>query len=112
MRKSRLGKMLNLVRFYDRSSRSEVKSHMRANKLRPFVPSGKDYPQAIQFYVDLGFEKIYSDDGLAIFKIDEVEFHLQNYHNPELQNNFMLELCVHNHRTNRSNLDFVDAFMI
>ncbi|MBW5446171.1 glyoxalase [Cohnella sp. CFH 77786] len=67
---------------------------MRANKLRPFVPSGLDYPLAVQFYVDLGFEIIFSDHGLTIFRIDELEFHLQNYHNLEMQNNYMLELCV------------------
>jgi uncharacterized glyoxalase superfamily protein PhnB len=67
---------------------------MKAIKLRPFVPSGEDYQLAIQFYADLGFEKIFSDDGLTIFKIDELEFHLQNYHNLELQHNYMLELCV------------------
>jgi len=49
---------------------------------------------AIRFYDDLGFEQIYSDNGLTIFKLDEIEFHLQNFHNTELQNNYMLELCV------------------
>lgn len=67
---------------------------MRANKLRPFVPSGEDYPLAIQFFIDLGFEKVYSDEELTIFKADEVEFHLQNYYNLELQQNYMLELNV------------------
>lgn len=67
---------------------------MKAHKLRPFVPSGDDYPLAIRFYQDLGFEQIYTDDGLTIFKIDDLEFHLQNYQNAELQNNYMLELCV------------------
>ncbi|CAM3658202.1 VOC family protein [Marinicrinis lubricantis] len=67
---------------------------MRAIKLRPFVPSGADYPLAVQFYVDLGFEIIFASEELTIFKTSELEFHLQNYHNVELQNNFMLELCV------------------
>jgi uncharacterized glyoxalase superfamily protein PhnB len=67
---------------------------MRANKLRPFVPSGPDYQLAVQFYVDLGFEIIYADESLTIFKVDDVEFHLQNFHNIELQHNYMLELCV------------------
>ncbi|OMF33849.1 hypothetical protein BK133_13765 [Paenibacillus sp. FSL H8-0548] len=67
---------------------------MKALKLRPFIPSGADYPLAVQFYVDLGFEKIFTSDELTIFKMQEIEFHLQNFQNVELQNNFMLELCV------------------
>jgi uncharacterized glyoxalase superfamily protein PhnB len=69
---------------------------MKAFKLRPFVPSGADYLLAVQFYTDLGFENIFSSDELTIFKVDETEFHLQNVHNAELQNNYMLELCVQN----------------
>ncbi|MDD9268343.1 VOC family protein [Paenibacillus sp. GCM10023248] len=67
---------------------------MKALKLRPFVPSGGDYPRAVQFYTDLGFEKLFTSEELTIFKVDETEFHLQNFHNEELQNNYMLELCV------------------
>lgn len=67
---------------------------MKALKLRPFVPSGADYPLAVQFYTDLGFEKVFSSNELTIFRVDETEFHLQNYHNEELQSNYMLELCV------------------
>ena len=69
---------------------------MKALKLRPFVPSGADYLLAVQFYTDLGFEKIFSSDELTIFRVDETEFHLQNVHNAEMQNNYMLELCVQN----------------
>ncbi|WP_158289562.1 VOC family protein [Paenibacillus flagellatus] len=68
---------------------------MKAHRLRPFVPSGADYSVALQFYTDLGFEKIASHDGGAIFRIGEAEFHLQHYYHEELQNNFMMELCVH-----------------
>ncbi|KRE93348.1 hypothetical protein ASG89_07585 [Paenibacillus sp. Soil766] len=58
---------------------------MRAHQLRPFVPSGEDFALAVQFYTDLGFENIYGNHQGAIFKVDETEFHLQNYHNVELQ---------------------------
>ncbi|MGO4500681.1 hypothetical protein AB4114_32950 [Paenibacillus sp. 2RAB27] len=67
---------------------------MKAQKIRPFVPSGEDFALAVQFYSDLGFEKIFSNHQGAIFKVDETEFHLQNYHNVELQQNYMLEMCV------------------
>jgi uncharacterized glyoxalase superfamily protein PhnB len=67
---------------------------MKAQKLRPFVPSGEDYPLAVQFYTDLGFEIIYASSQGTIFRLDDTEFHLQNYHHVELQHNYMLELCV------------------
>jgi hypothetical protein len=67
---------------------------MKVTKLRPFIPSGKDYKLAQCFFEDLGFEKIYSDDGLSIFRIGEQEFFLQNFHNQDFQDNYMLELVV------------------
>lgn len=65
-------------------------------KLRPFIPSGEDYPQAKRFFEDLGFQKMYSDSGLTIFQMGEQEFYLQNFHNEEFQNNYMVELLVSN----------------
>jgi len=67
---------------------------LKAVKLRPFVPSGEDYQRSLQFYTDLGCELIYHSPELAIFKVGYLEFHLQNYHHRELQDNYMLELCV------------------
>ena len=67
---------------------------MKAIKLLPFIPSGNDYGLAQTFFEALGFEKIYSDNGLSIFRIGELEFFLQNFHNEEFQSNFMVELQV------------------
>lgn len=67
---------------------------MKATKLRPFVPSGEDYRLAQNFFQDLGFEKVYADDGISIFKMGEQEFFLQNFHNQEFQDNYMMELAV------------------
>ncbi|UVI33315.1 hypothetical protein [Paenibacillus spongiae] len=67
---------------------------MKAIKLRPFIPSGEDYDLAQRFFEELGFEKLYSDSGLSIFRIGEQEFFLQNYQNKELQENYMVELIV------------------
>lgn len=67
---------------------------MKVTNLRPFIPSGEDYMLAQRFFEDLGFEKVYSDDGLSIFRMDEQEFFLQNFHNQEFQNNYMVELIV------------------
>src|SRR5690606_25243491 len=67
---------------------------MKLNKLRPFIPSGSDYALAQSFFTDLGFMKIYSDVGLSIFRLGEQEFFLQNFHNQDFQNNYMVELVV------------------
>ena len=67
---------------------------MKAVKLRPFIPSGKDYELAQRFFTDLGFESVYADDGLTVFRTGEQEFFLQNFHNEEMQNNYMVELQV------------------
>lgn len=68
--------------------------NLNAVQLRPFIPSGKDYALSQRFYEDLGFKKIYSDDGLSIFCMNKQEFFLQNFHNQEFQDNYMVELIV------------------
>ncbi|WP_422656770.1 hypothetical protein ACK8P5_13355 [Paenibacillus sp. EC2-1] len=67
---------------------------MKVTNLRPFIPSGEDYILAQCFFEDLGFVKIYSDEGLSIFQMDEQEFFLQNFFNQEFQDNYMVELIV------------------
>lgn len=67
---------------------------MKLMKLRPFIPSGKDYSMSQRFFEDFGFEKLYSDEGLSIFRMGEHEFFLQNFHNEEFQGNYMIELTV------------------
>lgn len=68
--------------------------NLNVTNMRPFVPSGKDYSLAQRFFEELGFEKMYSDNDITIFRIGEQEFFLQNYQNEELQQNFMIELTV------------------
>ncbi|MFC4812715.1 hypothetical protein [Paenibacillus sp. GCM10023250] len=67
---------------------------MSAFKLRPFVPSGADFGLAQRFFEALGFEKGYCDDSLAVYRIGDQEFFLQNYHDQAFQENYMLELTV------------------
>jgi hypothetical protein len=74
----------------------ERRMPMNAVKLRPFVPSGEDYSLAQSFFEDLGFEKVYSDNGISIFRKGEAEFFLQHFHNREFQDNYMMELRVDN----------------
>lgn len=67
---------------------------MKAVKLRPFVPSGEQYLLAQSFFEELGFVKLFADDGLTLFRSGDQEFFLQNFHNREMQDNFMLEMSV------------------
>lgn len=67
---------------------------MKAIKLRPFVPSGSDYPLAQMFFEELGFTRGYADDGLTVFRLGEQEFFLQNFHNQAFQEQYMVELVV------------------
>jgi hypothetical protein len=77
-----------------RKKSNDREAFVKAIRLRPFIPSGKDYGLAQTFFEALGFEKIYSDNGLSIFRIGELEFFLQNFHNEGFQSNFMVELQV------------------
>jgi uncharacterized glyoxalase superfamily protein PhnB len=67
---------------------------MKARKIRPFIPSGEDYALAQRFLADLGFEKVYATDDMCIFRNESAEFFLQNFHNQELQDNYMVSLSV------------------
>ncbi|MEM6964419.1 MAG: VOC family protein [Bacteroidota bacterium] len=61
--------------------------------LRTFIPA-KDFQRSRAFYKKLGFEEIYSSDGLAVFQVGDFTFHLQNYYQKEWAENFMMLLEV------------------
>ena len=59
---------------------------------RPFVPA-KDFELSKRFYEALGFEKLF-DAEIAIFKVGDGSFILQNFWQKELAENFMMQLVV------------------
>jgi hypothetical protein len=61
--------------------------------LRVFVPA-QNYPQAKQFYLDLGFTLAWEGDQLACLQVGEYRFLLQNYYVKEWAGNFMMHLMV------------------
>ncbi|MFS1702054.1 lactoylglutathione lyase [Alteromonas sp. AMM-1] len=63
--------------------------------IKAFVPS-KDYDISKAFYRDLGFSVEYVTDDLALCENGECTFFLQRFYQPELANNFMLQICVDN----------------
>jgi hypothetical protein len=66
----------------------------KAKELMAFVPSGKDYGLSLRFFQDLGFTVSWKSDEMAVLRKDACCFFLQNYHNQEMQDNFMMNLDV------------------
>ena len=63
---------------------------MSITVLRPFIPSGKDFGLALQFFRDLGFQTNWQADGLAELQLGAAIFILQDFHNQEMQENLMI----------------------
>ncbi len=62
--------------------------------LLPFVPSGPDFAQALDFFGELGFELQWRNAGLAGLRFGAAAFLLQDIDIPEWQRNQMLVLEV------------------
>jgi hypothetical protein len=62
--------------------------------LQPFVPRGKNFRLACQFFQDLGFQKSWDAEGLAGFSCGNAKFILQEYDQPDFANNLMIRLDV------------------
>ena len=67
---------------------------MLLSSLKPFVPSGADFAKAKDFFRDLGFQVKWEAEGLAELELGNAAFLLQDLHNPEMQDNFMLFVSV------------------
>ena len=61
--------------------------------LKVFVPA-RDFSLASQFYLDLGFKRLWGDEGLAAFQIGAFRFLLQNFYVEAWAGNFMMHLMV------------------
>lgn len=64
--------------------------------LEPFVPSGPDFEKAKGFFVELGFEMTWEQDGYAGFENNGCKFILQRYDQKEFAENFMLSVRIPN----------------
>lgn len=67
---------------------------MILSNLRPFVPSGKDFNLTKAFFLDIGFVENWGDGQLCELQFGEAKFLLQNFHNEEMQNNYMIMVTV------------------
>jgi catechol 2,3-dioxygenase-like lactoylglutathione lyase family enzyme len=66
----------------------------QATRLYPFVPSGPDFARSIDFFVALGFEKVWQNAGLAGLRFGGAYFLLQDINVPEWQKNQMITFEV------------------
>lgn len=70
--------------------------NLKVKDLMTFVPSGSNYQREIEFYEALGFIVGWKSEELALLKVGNFRFFLQNFENKEMQNNFMMNLDVEN----------------
>ena len=66
----------------------------RATTLYPFVPSGPSFATALDFFAELGFEKLWQHDGYAGLRFGGAYFILQDIDVPEWQANQMITFEV------------------
>lgn len=62
--------------------------------LEPSVPSGDDFESARNFFVELGFDLTWEEDGYAGFENNSCRFILQRYDKKEFAENFMLSVRI------------------
>jgi len=61
--------------------------------LRPFVPA-RDFAVSKRFYAALGFRLSHEGEDVAMLKLGECSFILQNFYNQEMAENLMVQLMV------------------
>lgn len=69
---------------------------MKFLSLQPFVPSGKDFEGAKQFFQQLGFSTRWDAGDYVSFEKDGCRFILQKFDNREFAENFMITIGVDN----------------
>ncbi len=69
---------------------------MKFLSLEPFVPSGSNFDESKQFFLELGFHINWEAPGFVGFQRDDCRFILQQFDNVEFAQNFMLSVKVDN----------------
>ena len=67
---------------------------MKFQSLEPFVPSGHNFEASKQLFVELGFKITWDGGGYTGFEKDGCKFILQDYHNKDFAENFMISVKV------------------
>ena len=69
---------------------------MKFLSLEPFVPSGSNFEDSKQFFVELGFIVNWDAGDYLGFEKDGCKFILQKYKNREFAENFMISVSINN----------------
>jgi hypothetical protein len=67
--------------------------NLTAIEIKAFVPA-RDFALSKRFYMDFGFEVVWSGDDLAYLRHGKTSFLLQNFHEPAHAGNFMMHILV------------------
>ncbi|MFZ6680998.1 VOC family protein [Undibacterium sp. Tian12W] len=65
----------------------------KMQEIKAFVPA-KNFETSLAFYQDLGFEVVFSEDGIAHLKYEQHSFMLQEFYVADHTNNFMMHILV------------------
>lgn len=65
----------------------------KMQEIKAFVPA-KNFDTSLAFYQDLGFEVVFSEDGIAHLKYAQCSFMLQEFYLADHTNNFMMHILV------------------
>lgn len=65
-----------------------------ATTLYPFMPSGPQFQRSLDFFVAIGFDKVWQQEGLAGLRFGGAYFMLQAIDVPERQSNQMITFEV------------------
>jgi len=69
---------------------------MKFQSLEPFVPSGDNFERSKELFQELGFKVNWDAGEYVGFEKDGCKFILQNFHNKEFAENFMVNVRVDN----------------
>lgn len=69
---------------------------MQLLSLEPFVPSGASFQKSKALFQELGFRISWDAGDYVGFERDGCKFILQNFHNKEFAENFMLSVKIDN----------------
>ena len=69
---------------------------MQFLSLKPFIPSGKNFGAAKQFFQEIGFTISFEAGDYVGFEKDGFGFILQKYDNKEFAENFMISVNITN----------------
>ena len=69
---------------------------MKFLSLQPFIPSGENFAQSKQFFIELGFTITWDAGDYIGFEKDVCKFILQKYNNKDFAENLMISVGITN----------------